>query len=167
MRAALTFGVAKRSLPLLAGWIALVGAAAALGAFASRDAGTFYAQLSRPAWAPPAALFGPAWTTLYVLMAIAAWRVTRAPGSHRTAVTLFVVQLAVNALWSWLFFAWHKGAASFADIVLLDVLVIATVWRFHRSDRVAALLLLPYLAWIVFATALNWTVWSTNAPLLG
>lgn len=157
----------KRSLPLLAGWIALVAVAAALGAFASRDAGAFYAQLSRPAWAPPGSVFGPVWSTLYVLMAVAAWRVTRAPGSHRAAVTLFVLQLAVNALWSWLFFAWHKGAASFADILLLDALVIATVLQFRRIDRLAAVLLLPYLAWILFATALNGSVWQLNPQLLG
>ncbi len=157
----------KRSLPLLAGWIALVAVAAALGALASRDAAVFYAQLARPAWAPPAWVFGPVWTTLYVLMAVAAWRVTRAPGGHRAAVTLFVAQLAVNALWSWLFFAWHRGAASFADIVLLDALVLATVRLFRRIDRIAALLLLPYLAWILFATALNWSAWRMNAALLG
>ena len=157
----------KRSLPLFAGWIALVAVAAALGALASRDAAAFYAQLARPAWAPPAGVFGPVWTTLYVLMAVAAWRVTRGPGEHRAAATLFVVQLAVNALWSWLFFAWHQGAASFADIVLLDALVLVTVRLFQRIDRVAALLLLPYLAWILFATALNWTAWRMNAALLG
>ena len=157
----------KRSLALLAGWIALVAVAAALGAFASRDAAAFYAQLARPAWAPPGWLFGPVWTTLYVLMAVAAWRVTRAPGSHRAAVTLFIAQLAVNALWSWLFFAWHRGAASFADILLLDALVIATVLQFRRVDGVAAALLLPYLAWIGFAIALNWSAWRMNAALLG
>lgn len=140
----------KRSLALLIGWIALVAVAAGLGAFASRDAAPFYAQLSVPAWAPPGWLFGPVWTTLYILMAIAAWRVTRAPGSHRAAVGLFLAQLAANALWSWLFFAWHRGAASFADVVLLDALVIATVWRFARIDRIAAFLMLPYLAWIAF-----------------
>ena len=157
----------KRSLPLLAGWIALVAVAAALGALASRDAAAFYAQLARPAWAPPAWVFGPVWTTLYVLMAVAVWRVTRAPGEHRAAATLFVAQLAVNALWSWLFFAWHLGAASFADIVLLDALVLVTVRLFQRIDRIAALLLLPYLAWILFATALNWSAWRMNAALLG
>jgi tryptophan-rich sensory protein len=156
----------RRSLPLLVGWIALVAVAAALGAFASRDAAAFYAQLSVPAWAPPAWLFGPVWTTLYVMMAVAAWRVTRAPGDHRGAAALFVVQLAVNALWSWLFFAWHRGAASFADVVLLDALVIATVWRFARIDRIAAFLMLPYLAWILFASALNWTAWQMNPALL-
>ena len=73
----------------------------------------------------------------------------------------------MNALWSWLFFDWHRGAASFADIILLDALVIATVLQFRRIDGVAAALLLPYLAWIGFATALNWSAWRMNAALLG
>lgn len=147
-------------------WLLVVLVAGGLGALASRDAATFYAQLMLPPWAPPAGLFGPVWTTLYVLMAVAAWRVDRAPGRNRAALVLFMAQLAVNALWSWLFFAWHRGGAAFVDIVVLDALVIATIAAFRRVDAWAPVLMLPYLAWIAFATALNWAVWRANPLLL-
>ena len=153
----------------LAGWIALCYAAAALGALASMDASSFYAELQRPTWAPPAAVFGPVWTILFGLMAVAAWRVWRRAGvaGARVALGLFVAQLAVNALWSWLFFGWRLGGPALADIVLLDALVVATIAAFARIDRVAALLLVPYLLWITYATALNAAVWRLNPELLG
>ena len=94
-------------LPALAGWVVFTFVFAAIGAFATSQAGAFYQQLDRPAWAPPAWLFGPAWTVLYALMAVAAWRVYRTASerSVRPELTLYVAQLALNALWSWLFFA--------------------------------------------------------------
>lgn len=153
----------------LAGWVALSYATAAIGALASIDAASFYAELRRPDWAPPAAVFGPAWTLLYGLMAVAAWRVWRRAGlaGARIALGLFLAQLAVNALWSWLFFAWRLGGPALADILVLDALVLATIAAFARVDRVAALMLLPYLAWIAYATALNAAVWRLNPGLLG
>lgn len=157
----------KRSAVSLLRWLALVVVVATLGALASRDAGSFYAQLTRPPWAPPSWLFGPAWTLLYLLMALAAWRVDISPRRSRAALVLFMVQLAVNALWSWLFFSWHLGGAAFVDVLLLDALVIATVAAFWRIDRLAAVLLVPYLGWIFFATALNGFVWRANPALLG
>jgi translocator protein len=152
----------------LAGWLLLTGAAGALGAIASVDARDFYATLDQPAWAPPAAVFGPVWTLLYVLMAISAWLVWRERGFARArgALGLFVVQLAANALWSWLFFAWHRGAWAFADILLLLALIAATLVAFARIRKAAALLLAPYLLWVSFATALNWSVWQLNPQLL-
>ena len=157
----------KRSLLSLVGWVALVAGAATLGALASREAASFYAQLTLPAWAPPAKLFGPVWSALYLLMAVAVWRVDTSPSRTRGAAVLFAVQLAVNALWSWLFFHWHAGAAALVDIVVLDALVVATCMRFARSDRFAAVLFAPYLAWIAFATVLNVAVWRANPALLG
>jgi translocator protein len=159
--------VRKRPLVSLSGWLLLVIAAGALGAWASRDAGSFYAQLARPSWAPPGRVFGPVWTALYLLMGVAAWRVQQSARRGPGAIPLFVAQLAVNALWSWLFFAWHQGGAAFADILVLDALVVATILRFRDADGIAALLLLPYLAWIAFATLLNWAVWQANPGLLG
>lgn len=152
----------------LAGWLALCFAAAAIGSVASIRASTFYTTLARPDWAPPGDVFGPVWTVLYALMAIAAWLVWRERGwrDASTALTLFLVQLAVNALWSWLFFAWRLGGAAFADIVVLIVLVVLTIIAFWRLRPLAAALLLPYLAWISFAAALNWTVWRMNPQLL-
>lgn len=151
----------------LAAWLALGYAAAALGAIASTQAPSFYLELARPTWAPPAGAFGPVWTVLYGLMGVAAWLAWRRTGRQRgIALTLFVVQLAVNALWSWLFFRWRLGGWAFADIVLLDLLVAATLVAFWRIHRMAGLLLVPYLAWILFATALTWAVWQANPGML-
>ena len=153
----------------LVAWLAVAAAAAVVGGIASLDAPTFYARLARPSWAPPAGAFGPVWTMLYASMGVAAWLVWReraAPGRRR-ALVLFVVQLAVNALWSWLFFAWHRGALAFADIVLLVGLVSATIVAFWRIRPLAGALLLPYLAWILFAAALAYRVWQDNPALLG
>lgn len=153
----------------LVGWLVVTGIAAYSGSMASRRSGDFYAQLDRPAWSPPAEVFGPVWTVLYILMAIAAWLVWRIGGfGHaRTTLVLFLVQLVVNALWSWLFFAWQMGAAAFVDIVLMSVLVVATIVAFWRHSRLASALLLPYLAWITFAGALNLRLWQLNPNILG
>ncbi len=153
-------------LPALAGWLVLTFIFAAIGGYASSQAPEFYQQLDRPDWAPPAWLFGPAWTALYLLMAVAAWRVQRVAGPARAELTLYVVQLAVNALWTWLFFAWHLGAWSFAEIVLLWVLIAATIRAFWRRDRWAGLLLLPYIGWVTFATCLCYAIWQRNPALL-
>ena len=146
----------------------LVFAVAAVGALASMDAGDFYAALQRPAWAPPASLFGPVWTVLYLLMAIAAAMVWRSGvDARKGALGLFVAQLGLNGLWSWLFFAFHLGALAFIDIVALALLVLATIVAFWRIRPLAGALLLPYLAWVGFAAALNLAVWRLNPALLG
>jgi benzodiazapine receptor len=157
-------------LPLLAS-LALAYAVAALGAIASVSAGPFYAQLVRPDWAPPAWLFGPMWSTLYALMAIAAWMVWRQGRQTGTAVAvalgLYLAQLAVNALWSWLFFTWRQGALAFGEVVVLWLLILATLIAFWRIKPIAGMLLIPYLAWVTLATALTWSVWRANPGLLG
>jgi tryptophan-rich sensory protein len=150
----------------LAAWLLAVFAAAAVGAAASRHAPAFYGELARPDWAPPGWLFGPAWTVLYVLMGVAAWRVWRKRG-FGLPIHLFLVQLALNALWTWLFFAWRQGAAAFAEIVLLLALIAATAGAFWRVDRAAGALLVPYLLWVGYATALTYAVWRANPQLLG
>ncbi len=102
-------------------------------------------------------------------MGIAAWLVWRSGGfrAARAALALFLVQLAVNALWSWLFFGWHQGALAFADIVLLWVLIVGTLIAFWRISALAGALLIPYLLWVSFATALNYSVWQLNPQILG
>jgi benzodiazapine receptor len=162
-------GVPRHPLIGLLGWLALCVAIGALGAIASADAPTFYAQLNRPAWAPPPGVFGPVWTVLYLMMGTAAWFVWRTHGFRgaRVALGLFVVQLGVNALWSWLFFAWHLGAGALIDVTLLWLLIAATMVTFWRLHRGAALLLVPYLLWVSFASALNWALWRANPMLLG
>lgn len=153
----------------LVAWLLASFATAAVGALASVNAAGFYGQLVQPSWAPPDWLFGPAWSVLFVLMAVAAWLVWREHGFRgaRLALTLYVVQLVLNALWSWLFFAWQLGAVAFAEIALLWTLIAATIVLFWRLHRAAAILLLPYLAWVSFASALNLTLWRLNPAILG
>ncbi len=153
----------------LLGWLLLCAAASAIGAVASIHAPTFYQQLVQPSWAPPSSVFGPVWTALYALMGIAAWLVWREGGwrRQRGVLTLFLVQLALNALWSWLFFAWHLGALAFVDIVVLWLMIIATLIGFWRVRPVAGVLLVPYLCWVSFASALNFVVWQMNPQILG
>jgi tryptophan-rich sensory protein len=153
----------------LAGWLLGSFAAAAAGGVASANAGDFYQQLVRPGWAPPPWLFGPVWSVLYLLMGIAAWLVWRERGFRgaRAALTLFIVQLAANALWTWLFFAWRLGALAFGEILLLWVLIAATIAAFWRVRPLAGALLLPYLLWVTFAAALTFAVWRMNPALLG
>lgn len=149
--------------------LAVTFLAAAAGAIASVQAGSFYAQLVRPGWAPPGWLFGPVWSVLYALMAIAVWLVWRAGGRHRarTALLLFAAQLAANALWSWLFFAWRLGSWAFAEVLVLWLLIAATLVAFWRVQRLAALLLIPYLLWVGFAAVLSLALWRSNPELLG
>jgi benzodiazapine receptor len=149
-------------------WLAVCFLAAAIGASASVQAGAFYAELVRPDWAPPAALFGPVWTLLYAMMAVAAWLVWRRRDSRtaRLALVFFVLQLLLNALWSWLFFGWRLGALSFLDIVLLWALLVTTLVFFWRIRPLAGWLLVPYLAWVTFAAVLNYRLWQLNPSLL-
>ena len=153
----------------LVGWLLLGFVAAAIGAVASVQAASFYQQLAQPSWAPPSSVFGPVWSVLYALMGLAAWLVWREGGwrRQRGVLALFVIQLALNALWSWLFFAWHRGGLAFADIVLLWLLIVATLIGFWRARPLAGALLLPYLCWVSFASALNFAVWRLNPQILG
>lgn len=153
----------------LVGWIVACYAAAGVGALASVEASTFYASLTLPVWAPPAWLFGPVWTVLYGMMALAAWIVWRSGGwARRKAVlTVFVIQLLVNALWSWLFFGGKQGGLAFVDIVLLWILVAWTLVAFWKIRVIAGALMVPYLLWITFAAALNYAVWQANGAALG
>lgn len=150
-------------------WLAICFVAAAIGAVASVRASSFYLSLARPSWAPPASVFGPVWTILYAAMAIAAWLIWREGGFRhaRAALILFLGQLTLNALWSWLFFAWHLGALAFIDILILWALIVATLIAFWRIRPLAGALLIPYLLWVSFAVALNYTVWRLNPTLLG
>jgi tryptophan-rich sensory protein len=160
---------AQKQIVGLAAWLFVTFVAAAIGGSASVQAGPFYTQLLRPDWAPPPAVFGPVWTALYVLMGIAAWLVWRVGGfrAARSALTLYLVQLALNALWTWLFFGWHRGALAFADIIVLWALIVATLIAFWRIRPLAGALLVPYLLWVSFAAALNYSVWQLNPQVLG
>jgi tryptophan-rich sensory protein len=158
---------AMRGVATWLGWVLLTGVAAAVGGVASRSAAGFYGTLDRPPWAPPAWLFGPAWAVLYLLMATAAWLVSRAggPGSS-PALGVYVAQLVANAAWTWIFFALRRGAWAFAEVLVLLALVALTLAAFWRVRPLAGLLLVPYLAWVSFATALTYSVWRRNPDLL-
>jgi tryptophan-rich sensory protein len=158
-----------RSRLALAGFLALSFSAGIVGAVASADAREFYAALVRPAWAPPGWLFGPVWSTLYFMMGVSAWLVWRerpatvgGATGRQWGLRLFVFQLLLNALWTWVFFGWRHGAVAFAEIVLLWFAILLTLRQFARVQPLSAWLLVPYLAWVSFAVLLTWAVWQAN-----
>ena len=153
----------------LVGWLVVSFSASAVGAVASMQAKTFYSPLDQPNWAPSPGIFGPVWTVLYALMGIAAWLVWRSGGfrPNRQALALFLLQLALNALWSWFFFAWQRGALAFVDILALWILILATLVSFWRVRPLAGVLLIPYLLWVSFASALNYYLLQLNPQVLG
>ncbi|HWJ80687.1 MAG TPA: TspO/MBR family protein [Nocardioides sp.] len=134
--------------------------AAGLGGLGSRRAPTTYARLEKPGWAPPASVFGPVWTTLYAMLAVAGWRVHDAPPAARR---LHLAQLALNAAWPGVFFGAREKGPSLAVIAALDAALAAEVALLAREDRAAAALLVPYLGWCGFATALNAAVSEPSA----
>jgi translocator protein len=143
-------------------WLLVCFAAPALGAFSLP--GEWYAALKKPSWNPPAWIFGPVWTLLYTLMAVAAWLVWRQDSlkARRGPLTFFLAQLLCNALWTPLFFGLHRPDLAFADIVLLWLALLGTVIAFWRVRALAGAMLLPYLAWVTFAAVLNFTLWQLN-----
>lgn len=126
--------------------------------------GEWYASLAKPSWNPPGWVFAPVWTVLYILMGAAAWIVWRKAGfaGAPVALGLFILQLVLNALWSYLFFGIRQPALALVDIVALWLAILATTVGFRRVSVPAGALLLPYLAWVGFATALNFTLWRLN-----
>lgn len=156
----------RRDLLALAGWLLLALAAGGVGSvLQGSDVGGRYLALDRPVWAPPSWAFGVVWPVLYVLIGVAAWRVWRTAGGLRAGavpLTLWGVQLALNSLWPWVFFGLEAFWPAVAVIALLDVAVVATIVASRRVDRTAGWLLTPYLAWIVYATALNVAIAAMN-----
>ncbi|GAA0276988.1 tryptophan-rich sensory protein [Cryptosporangium japonicum] len=146
----------------LAGFLLAAFAAAALGGVASADAGTYYDGLDRPAWAPPAWLFGPVWTVLYTMIGVAGWLVWRRVGLRPLPFGLYAGQLVLNAAWTWLFFAFEQPGVAFAEIAVLWLVIAANAVVFARVSRLAGLLLVPYLLWVGYAAALNLTLWILN-----
>lgn len=147
-------------LPLL-GWLVLCQLVGIVAGIFTTPGSPWFAALNKPSWNPPNWVFAPVWTTLYALMGIAVWRVWRL-GSHPGAVRLFLVQLALNFAWSFLFFNAEAPAIAFAELLVLWVAIVATVLAFRRADAVAAALLLPYLAWTTFAAFLNAAIVRLN-----
>lgn len=142
-------------------WVALAFVPAAIGVFfPSPD---YYADLRKPGWAPPSWLFGPVWTVLYAMIGVAAWLVSRrgGPGSRR-ALGLWGVQLVLNAAWTPIFFGLRAPGAALAEISIMWVAIVATTVAFFARRTAAGALMLPYLAWVTFATVLNFEIWRLN-----
>ena len=150
----------------LAGFVAICLLAGGLGGWiTTQSVAEWYPALNKPPWNPPAWIFGPVWTTLYLMMAVAAWLVwKKGAGSSaaRTALVFFFVQLALNCLWSFLFFGARNPGLALVDIVLLLAALALTTRAFFRHSKPAGALMLPYLAWVSFATVLNFTIWRLN-----
>jgi len=157
-----------QSLPSLLAWIFGTSIAAVGGAVTAKAAAEFYAMLLKPSWAPPAWLFGPAWTVLYLVMGTAAWRVWRDAGFRGAKVELscYVLQLVLNMAWSYFFFVRRSGVGATIEVACLWLSVAATLVLFWRRDMIAGVLFVPYLAWVSFATALTVSVWRLNPELL-
>jgi tryptophan-rich sensory protein len=142
-------------------WLAISVAPAVIGF--RFPAPEYYARLEKPSWAPPGWLFGPVWTVLYALMGIAAWLIAGKTGSaSRTPIILWSVQLGLNATWTPVFFGLRAPGLALVNIVLLWFAILATVTAFFSRRPAAGLLLVPYLGWVSFATALNFAIWRRN-----
>ena len=128
--------------------------------------GDWYASLAKPAWTPPSWVFGPAWTVLYFMIAVAGWRLWRRrearPLESRRALAMFAMQLALNFLWTPVFFGMQRPGLALVVIILLWAAIAATIVAAWKACRTAAALLIPYLAWVTFATALNMAIWRLN-----
>jgi benzodiazapine receptor len=151
----------------LAGFLVVCLGAGGLGALVTTPAiDGWYRTIAKPSWTPPDAVFGPVWTALYVMMAVAAWLVWSPAGFRAAAgpLTLFAAQLLLNIAWSWIFFGLHEPGGAFAEIVVLWGTIAATTAAFARRSRVAGGLMTPYLAWVSFAAVLNFAIWRANAP---
>ena len=166
MTARLDTGGWRGGLVSAAASVAIALAVGAVGGFATASSvTTWYAGLNKPSFNPPNGVFAPVWTTLYVLMALAAWRVWRADaadGRRRSALVLYAVQLALNLAWSLIFFGLRQPGLALGEVALLMAAAIATDAAFWRIDRPAGLMMAPYAAWVAFASVLNLEIWRLN-----
>lgn len=151
----------SRSWWALSGFAAAVIVVATIGGLGVSGTAAEYNGLKQPAWAPPSWLFGPVWTVLYAMIAVAGWLAWRRVGFTRP-LWLYAAQLALNAIWTPLFFGAGRYGLAFVDIAVLWLLIGATVAAFWRIRRAAAVLLLPYWAWVTYASALNLAIWLIN-----
>ena len=155
----------RRTILLAALWISASLLAGVIGTMLGGPMpDPWYAGLAKPAFNPPGWIFGPVWTTLYILMGIAAWRVSLAPPSplRQTALIVFVAQLALNAAWSGIFFGLHEIGWALAELAVLWGFILVTIGLFARLSKLSAALLLPYLGWVTFAGVLNFMLWQMN-----
>ncbi len=153
--------------PGLVFFLAICLGAGGLGAMATTpEIGGWYLTLEKPSWTPPAAVFGPVWSALYVMMGVAAWMVWQATENKTVSrpLGLFVLQLLLNVGWSWIFFGLHQPGWAFGEVILLWLAILFTIVEFFRHSQLAGWLMIPYLLWVSFAAVLNLTIWQMNLP---
>jgi tryptophan-rich sensory protein len=156
----------NNGLKLLIAVAAPVGTGALAGYFTASGVDTWYRTIEKPEWNPPDAVFAPVWTVLYILMGIAfylVWKSHAEPGLKRRATVLWILQLVLNAAWSFLFFNQHAIGLALIEIILLWLAILLTIFIFARIRKAAAWLLVPYISWVSFATILTYTIWKLNA----
>ncbi len=135
------------------------------GFFTITDVGSWYQTVQKPAWNPPNWIFGPVWTTLYILMGIALFLIWKKEGNNnlkKAAIILFAMQLVLNFFWSIIFFNQHQIGWALVEIVILWLSIMLTIFVFAKIAKIAAWLMVPYIAWVSFATILNFTIWQLN-----
>lgn len=159
--------MSRNLLTALAAFVALTLSAAGIAsAFTARSVRTWYPALRKPPGNPPTSYFGPVWTVLYILITIAAWNAWRVGdgwSGASSAITVFLIQLALNAAWSVIFFGVRSPGLALLEIILLWVAIFATIILFWRISTLSGALLIPYLAWITYATYLNAGIWRLNS----
>jgi translocator protein len=146
------------ALPLLIGF--------ASSYFTITGVDSWYTTIQKPSWNPPNWIFGPVWTTLYVLMGISLfliWKAGTSKETKRSALILFALQIIANFFWSFIFFDQHQMGLAFAEIIVLWLLILLTIFSFAKINKVAAWLLVPYISWVSFAAILNFTIWRLNS----
>ncbi len=151
---------------VLVGFLVITFAASAIGGwFTSMSVSTWYQEIAKPSFTPPSWVFGPVWTTLYALMAVAAWLVWDRVGFTvgAVALTLYAVQLVLNVAWSGLFFGLRSPALGTLCVIILWIAILATIIAFWRIYPVSGVLLIPYIVWVSYASALTYSVWRLNA----
>jgi tryptophan-rich sensory protein len=145
-----------------------VAVGATSGFFTISGVESWYQTINKPSWNPPSWIFGPVWTTLYVMMGIAlflVWKSDASEGVKKTAISLFAVQLILNFFWSFIFFNQQQPGWALVEIIAMWVFILLTIFAFAKVSKPAAWLLVPYISWVSFATILNYTIWELNAPI--
>ena len=153
------------TLKLIIAIIIPVAIGAASGFFTSSEIPGWYQTINKPTWNPPSWLFGPVWTTLYVMMGIALFLIWKSDASQsvkKTAIILFAVQMLLNFFWSFIFFNQHQIGWAVVEIITMWVFILLTIFAFAPISKTAAWLLVPYISWVSFATILNYTIWQLN-----
>ena len=136
------------------------------GFFTATGVESWYQTINKPSWNPPGWIFGPVWTTLYVMMGIALFFVWKSAATEllkRTAISLFAVQLLLNFFWSFIFFDQHQSGWALVEIITMWVSILLTIFSFAQVSKTAAWMLVPYISWVSFASILNYTIWKLNS----